>query len=52
MEKPKDLLFLEGISCLSFNKDCSSNNIILNPFSVCFIKKGQKFIHLQAKRFE
>ncbi len=29
MEKPKDLVFLEGISCMSFNKDFSSKEAIL-----------------------
>jgi len=38
MEKPKDLLCLEGISCLAYNKDQTGMNKFNH--SVCTFKEG------------
>lgn len=38
VDTPKDLLSLEGISCLAFNKDYSSKNKKINfVCRMCFI---------------
>ena len=39
MEKPKDLLCIEGISCMTFNKDFSSTYSIIFIIVCCLSRK-------------
>ena len=51
MDKPKDLLFLDGISCLSFNKDCSSKDIIIIQNQCVYsLKKTKTFTYINLEK--
>jgi hypothetical protein len=45
VEKPKDLLCLEGISCLAFNKDLTSIKEYIN-YLVCILSKKDKDLYI------